>query len=692
MSFSIAYPYFFVLFCVLLGVAYSFFLYRKKQDSFEKTGIFWTVAILRALSVATLAFMLLSPIFRNLQNKEEKPTIAFLIDNSASQKQAFSAGAAQRYQKEMNNLMTRLGEDFTVRPYHFGEFLSDTVDYSFTQNTTDISGNLDNLIESFDSENLGAIVLASDGIYNIGSDPSLQSSDFPGSIYTVGVGDTTIQKDAAVSRVFANKTVYLNDKFSIRSDLSVYAGKGNSLQISIYSHSAGRVVASKNITANSGRYASSIETIISASRAGLQRYSVRISKLDGERNIANNVQDVFVEVLDNKEKILILANAPHPDIAAIKQSLSINKNYKITVATVNNLTVRPADYNLIFLHNLPSARFNANTLISQAKKAGVSICYIVGHQTALPLFNKTQNALQITARGANQSNALAKRNMDFSYFNLSIPKEINFPPLSTPFGNFKSGPNTQTLFNQSIGSVNTDYPLWIMQTGARAKTAVIAGEGLWRWKMYDYKQHKNFKIVEELITKTAQFLSVKNDKRKFRLTTSKGLYNETDAINFDAELYNEGYELVNTPDVQLEIKNADGKVMSYTMNKEGNSYAINVGSLAKGSYSYKAYTQFNGKTYSEYGKLKVVEQNIEDVNTTANFAMLKQLAENHNGEFVSNNNIASLYDKIKKNKNIKTILRSELTTFPLIDKKWLFFLLFVLLALEWFLRKRFGTY
>jgi hypothetical protein len=673
-------------------VAYSFFLYRKKQDGFEKKGIFWTTAILRALSVATLAFLLLSPIFRNLQNKEEKPTIAFLIDNSASQKQAFPAGAAQRYQEEMNNLMTQLSEDFTVRPYHFGEYLSDTVDYSFQQNMTDISGNLDNLIESFDSENLGAIVLASDGIYNVGSDPSLKSSDFPGSIYTVGVGDTTIQKDAAVSRVFANKTVYLNDKFSIRSDLSVYAGKGKNLQISIYSHTAGRVVASKNITANSGRFATSIETVISASRAGLQRYSVRISKLDGERNIANNVQDVFVEVLDNKEKILILANAPHPDIAAIKQSLSINKNYKITVATVNNLTVRPADYNLIFLHNLPSARFNANTLISQAKKAGVSICYIVGHQTALPLLNKTQNALQISPRGQSQSNALAKRNLDFSYFNLSIPKEINFPPLSTPFGGFKAGPNTQTLFRQAIGSVNTDYPLWIMQTGARAKTAVIAGEGLWRWKMYDYKQHKNFKIVEELITKTAQFLSVKNDKRKFRLTTSKGLYNETDAINFDAELYNEGYELVNTPDVQLEIKNTDAKVMSYTMNKEGNSYAINVGSLSKGSYSYKAYTQFNGKTYSEYGKLKVVEQNIEDVNTTADFAMLKQLADNHNGEFVSSNNIASLYDKIKKNKNIKTILRSELTTFPLIDKKWLFFILFLLLALEWFLRKRFGTY
>ncbi len=673
-------------------MAFSFFLYRKAQDKFEKKGIYWAVAIFRALAVATLAFLLLSPIFRNLQNKEEKPTIAFLIDNSASQKHAFKSIDKARYQKELNNLMEKLGEDYVVKPYHFGEYLNDTLDYKYNQKATDISSSLDNLIQSYDSENLAAVVMASDGIYNIGSNPSLQSTDFSGSVYTIGVGDTTIQKDASVSRVFANKTVYLNDKFSIRSDIAVYAGQGKGLQISIYSHSAGRVVASKSVTANSMRYASSIETIVNASRAGLHRYSVRISKLDGERNIANNVQDVFVEVLDNKEKILILANAPHPDIATIKKALSINKNYKITVATADKLTVRPADYNLILLHNLPSARFNANTVIDQAKKAGVSICYVVGHQTALPLLNKHQNALQISARGQSHSNALAKRNNNFSYFNLSIPKEINFPPLSTPFGNFKAGPNTQTLFYQGIGNVSTNYPLWIMQTGARAKTAVIAGEGLWRWKMYDYKQHKNFKIVEELITKTAQFLSVKNDKRKFRLSTSKGLYNQTDAINFDAELYNEGYELINTPDVQLELKDSAGKIIDYTMNKEGNSYSINIGSLGKGRYSYKAYTQFNGKTYSEYGKIRVVAQNIEDMNTTADFGMLKQLAENNSGEFVFSNQISSLYDKIKKDKNVKTILRSELTTFPLIDKKWLFFLLFVLLAAEWFLRKRFGTY
>ena len=669
-----------------------FFLYRKKSDVFENKGMFWAVAIMRALSISILAFLLLSPIFRSLQNKEEKPTIAFLIDNSASQKHAFKSLDSVAYRQNLNALMNKLGEDYIVKPYSFGEYLNDSAKFNYKQNATDISGNLNNLVESFDSENLAAVVIASDGIYNIGSNPALRTANFEGSIYTIGVGDTTIQKDAAVSRVFANKTVYLGDKFSIRSDISVYAGQGKNLQISIYDHSAGRVVASKSVTANSERYASSIETIVDANRAGLHRYSVRISKLDGERNVANNAQDVFVEVLDSKEKILILADAPHPDIAALREALSINKNYKLTVATANKLTVRPADYNLIFLHNLPSVRFNANTVIEQAKRAGVSICYIVGQKTALPLLNKQQNALQIAARGQNQSNALAVRNNDFSYFSLTVPKQLNFPPLSTPFGNFKAGPNTQTLFYQGIGSVQTNYPLWIMQTGARAKTAVIAGEGLWRWKLYDYKQHKNFNIVEELVTKTAQFLSVKNDKRKFRLSTSKGLYNETEAITFDAELYNEGYELINTPDVQLEIKDSAGKVLKYTMNKEGNSYAINIGSLSKGRYEYKAYTQSNGKTYSEYGKLSVIAQNIEDLNTTADFGMLKQLAENHNGKFVFANNISSLYDNVKKDENIKTILRRELTTFPLIDKKWLFFLLFGLLALEWFLRKRFGTY
>ncbi len=690
MSFSIAYPAFFILFCLLAGALYAFFLYRKKKDSFENKNVFWLSSILRGLSVSLLAFLLLSPIFRNLQNREEKPTIAILKDNSASQKFAFKSTDSIAYRKNLVALRDKLAADYTVKEYSFGDLLTDTLKFDYKEQATDISTNLESIIQSYDNENLAGIILASDGIYNLGANPAYQSTQFNGTIYTIGLGDTTIQKDAAVSRVFANKVVYLNDQFAIRSDLSVFAGQGKSLNVSIYDHSAGRTIANKNISVNSNRYSTSIESIVNASRAGLHRYTVRISTLDGERNIANNTQDVFVEVLDSKEKILILANAPHPDIAAIKSALSLNKNYKLTVKTADQLNVNPSDYNLIILHNLPSARFNATSVINQAKKSGVSIWYIAGTQCAIPLLNQQQNAMSITVRSANAANAFAAKNNDFSYFKINLPAQLGFPPLNTPFGTFKAGPNTQTLFDQKIGSVRTDYPLWIMQSGTRSKTAVLAGEGLWRWRMYDYQQHKNFKLTDELIAKTAQFLSVKNDKRKFRLSTQKAVYNESEPISFDAELFNENYELINDPEVNLTIKDSSGKEYKYNLNKEGSSYAINIGTLGAGRYSYSANTSYNGRTQSASGNIRVVSQNIEAINTTADFGMLNELANNHNGEFVFASQLSTLYDKIKANDRIKTVLRSELTTFPLIDKKWIFFLIFALLALEWFLRKRFG--
>jgi hypothetical protein len=39
----------------------------------------------------------------------------------------------------------------------------------------------------------------------------------------------------------------------------------------------------------------------------------------------NNSRDAYIEVIDGKEKILLLAAAPHPDIKAIKSALEKNE-------------------------------------------------------------------------------------------------------------------------------------------------------------------------------------------------------------------------------------------------------------------------------------------------------------------------------------------------------------------------------
>jgi hypothetical protein len=643
--------------------------------------------------ISILAFLLLSPVLKYLQNKEEKPMIAFIQDNSASEKVGFKKTDSIAYRKDVLNLIDELKKDYNVKEFSFGNQLSDSLKFKFNEQSTDISSALELVMTTLESNNLGGIILASDGIYNKGASPLSVNYPYKGAIYTIGLGDTNVQKDALVARVFANKVVYLGDQFAIRSDIAAYACKGSQVTMTVFSHNANRVISSQNAQVSDERYSKSIETILDAKSAGVQHFTITVSKVEGEQNLANNTQEVYVEVIDSKENVLIIANAPHPDVFAIRDALSKNKNYKIDVMTADKVNAKIGDYNLIILHNLPSVNYNANSLIDQAKKIGISIWYITGSQTAMAAFNQDQDALQITSRGLSANDAQGVLNPNFSYFTVNAANNISsLPPLSVPFGDYKIGPNTQVLMYQKLGGVTTQYPLFLVQQHVNGRVGVLTGEGIWRWRLYDYNQHNNHTLVDDYLLKTAQYLSVKHDKKQFRTSIAKTVYSESEPITFDAELYNENYELINAPDVNLVILDSANKKYQFTMNKNGNSYSLNIGNLGVGKYSYATSTSFNGQSYTATGNLIVVAQNIEEVNTTADFGLLNQLAQNYGGEFIYPSQIASLKEKIQRNASIKTILRSTVNINPLIDWKWLFALLIVLLSIEWFVRKRSGNY
>jgi hypothetical protein len=389
----------------------------------------------------------------------------------------------------------------------------------------------------------------------------------------------------------------------------------------------------------------------------------------------------------------LIANAPHPDVFALRDALSKNKNFKVDVQMAERAKASMNDYSLLVLHNLPSVKYNVASLSEEAKRLGISVLYVVGSQTSIPLFNASQNALQIVSRGGTVNDAQGLLNNDFSYFTINSNQQVSsLPPLASPFGDYKTGISTQVLMWQKIGNATTTYPLWMMQQGSSARTGVIAGEGIWRWRLFDFNQHKNHNLVDDYMLKTAQYLAVKQDKEKFRVQVSKSVFSESEPISFDAELYNENFELINTPEVNIVLSNGSSKGDGYTMNKMESSYSLTLTNLSSGNYNYKATTSFNGKSYSASGSLVVVGQNLEAMNTTADFGMLNQLAKNYEGEFVFANQIESLADKIKKNQQIKPLLRANIQNDPLINWKWLFGLFIAFLALEWFVRKRTGNY
>jgi hypothetical protein len=68
------------------------------------------------------------------------------------------------------------------------------------------------------------------------------------------------------------------------------------------------------------------------------------------------------------------------------------------------------------------------------------------------------------------------------------------------------------------------------------------------------------------------------------------------------------------------------------------------------------------------------------------------MAQTHGGSFVFAEALNTLKDKIRKDPEMKNLIRTEVQTDPLINWKWLFGLFMVLLGVEWFIRKRSGQY
>jgi hypothetical protein len=230
----------------------------------------------------------------------------------------------------------------------------------------------------------------------------------------------------------------------------------------------------------------------------------------------------------------------------------------------------------------------------------------------------------------------------------------------------------------------------VFSKGFSAKTAVLAGEGIWRWRLEDFKETGTHQAVDQLITKVTQFMLSKDDKRKFRVYPAKNTFDESEHVVLNAELYNDNYELVNTPDVSVTLKSADKRSYPFIFTRTNNSYVLDAGLLPPGEYSYSANTQLGKAKYSATGQFAVVQQQLESRQTTANHQLLHNLASLNGGELIYPENIGELLNKIRRNELIKTIAYEDRKYEELISIKTIFFLILGLLAVEWFLRKRNG--
>lgn len=651
------------------------------------------MALMRFLAVTIIAILLLSPLLKTNLREVEKPIIVIAQDNSES----IVAGKdsvfyRNEYTDNFSKLIKQLGDKFEVKTYSFGDKVEEKSEYNYAEKQTDISGLFDEINNVYGNRNVGAIVLASDGLFNKGTNPVYSSAKSLAPVYTIALGDTNVRKDVILSRVNHNRFAYLGNKFPLEIIAEAKQFKGSEVMLNVLWDST--KIFEKKIAITSDNFSETVPVILEAKKPGLQKYTIRLSSLKGEVTQHNNSSDIFIEVLDGRQKVLIVANTAHPDIAALRQAIEINENYEVDVRLIDNMDKNIKAYNLIILHQLPSQKPTAVAFVHNVISAGMPAFYIIGKDTKMQTFNTSKLGLELQVRNNSMNEALSVVDDNFSLFTLDeeLKKNIQkFPPLQVPFGDYKLSASASVMMKQRIGMVTTDMPLLYFTQQDENKIGVLTGEGLWHWRLSDFAINGNHNAFNSFVSKIVQYLSVKTDKSLFRVNV-KNHFTESEAVVFDAELYNESYELINEPEVNMSIINSDNKKFPFTFTRTGNAYRLNAGNLAPGNYSYESTVNVGEKTLNARGRFTVSALYIETVNTVADYQLLYNLATSTGGKMFYKNELENLGNEIVSREDIKPIIYNQKKLRDVIHFKWLFFLILFMLAAEWVTRKRNGAY
>lgn len=687
------FPWWAWLVCFFVGTVYTLALYLKdKKLELPAAWVRYMLMLVRFIVATVIAILLLEPYIRTLQNEKVLPELLVIQDNSASVGKALPDTSA--YLATLQAQIDRLNEQYEVTLIDLSGDYGPEQPLAFSAQSTDLGAGLRYAVQMEKYGNLSGVLLATDGIYNSGEDPLSVSSNLKVPVYTLAIGDTASYKDARVVDVQSNRIVFTGDRFMVRADVSALLLEGVALNCTI--STKGRSTAAiqrKTYTPASNNDAKLLEFELVAGSPGVFRYEVSIDAADGESNLANNSYEVIVEVLDARQKILLVYKSPHPDVSALQSAIAGNRNYELVVQQLDEYegSIRP--YSLVILHGLPEAGIGSEQLLNDLSAVSVPYLIITGDQVNRDMLNRFQNLVTLGGDQRAGNEVMANGNIGFNLFTMEdLDAFSDFPPLYAPYGEYGFSPNSQVLFFQRIGSVGTSNPLMVYSQPGERKTAVLCAENIWRWRIYDYIEHDSHRLFDDWIGKTVQYLATKEDNKQFRVLSRRPVYDSNERIGITAELYNETYEPINTPEATCVIVSENGSQYPFGFTRTGSYYSLDAGFLPPGDYSVFAEVSYNKRILKDTTRFSVKAVQFESANLIADHNMLYQLADGTGGRMAYPDQWEQLTDELLEEDRARPLLIERVRTLSVINLQWILFLLVGLLGIEWFVRKWSGGY
>ena len=668
--------FFYILFALVLSLSVAFFQYYYKVKNRLKVTII--LFALKTLSLFLLILLLINPVIERVVIENEKPILAVLVDNSKSISFFKEAENVRDIVSNVNN-NNHLRNKFSINEFTFGKSLQVLDSLSFLENETNIAAAITGVTE-LHKEKIAPIVLITDGNQTIGSAYEFLSSKYP--IYPIIVGDTAKHVDLKITQLNVNKYSYIQNKFPVEVILNYEGNERVKTQFSIFSQ--GKTVFRENVTFSSDKKSATITANLTSTKEGLQYYTASVRKIDNEKNTKNNTKNFSVEVIDEQTKVLILSSVLHPDVGALKKSIESNKQRSVDVFLIDKFNNQINDYQLIILYQV-NDKFKS--VISQLKQHNSNYLLVSGPNSDWSFINKQQ--LGFTKNAIHQTeNYGAIYNDSFLTFLQENIGFNNFPPLKDTFGEITISKEHQVLLHQNINGIQTTQPLLVNFDVNNQKSAVLFGEGIWKWRAASFLTTNSFEEFDKFTGSLVQFLA--SNKKRARLEVNiENSYPANSTIHISAFYTDKNYQFDARAALELSITSKEThEVTKMPFSLINNSYQVEIENLASGDYSYGV--EVLDQEINKYGRFKITEYQIEEQFTSANVNKLQQLATKTGGKLFYKNKMDDVTNELLDNTSFYTVQKSSVKQQNLIDWKWVLFFVIILFTVEWFVRKYHG--
>jgi len=694
---------------LVLSIILTFLAYRKTlpETSLSKRIILFS---LRTIAFFLIFFSLFEPLLVKKGISEIPPSVAVLLDNSASISMSDPEGASLRFDKAGDILKRTYATEF----YSF----SDSV-LSYTGATYDgISTSIgDALIHMRDlnnkgdkSKNIQAIIMISDGQNNLGDDPLSVAARMNTPIYVAGVGNKTQHKNLAIKRIVNNNIAYKD----IPTQVFAYVeGWGIDSDVRVSLEHGDSVIAQKIVRPGSKGEQTEVLFEFVPDSLGQNYYTISCPILNDEIIKSDNRRSFSVNVLPSKKQILLLYSSPGWDLTFMKRALEENKNYDVYFSDITG-KINTGEKSVSFTGNL--SRFDAifilNTDISTVHCKFIDD-YIVGGGSLFLLLGKNNlycsqfsNTTALSQRIGSWSDDEfiplltidGSRHPIFNFEELSTDvKEGNWASALPPLRGFRILENIKSSARVLLEHPTLEgIPVMLTFESGKSRQIIFNGGNMWRWSFLPFGFGGNNDIYKTILVNSAQWLLSKDEISPFVLNTDQKVYRSGESVYFTANVRDESGNFIEGLTIQLDFNRS--YVDSMTNTKKNDKFSFIMEESGGGFYSLRVSALNTGDfvvtgnileselvpVSKKHSSFRIEPYSAEFSDLRENKDILEKIAELSGGEYITLENMEDFLGNLKLKPQILNV-KEEI---PLWDKLWLLLLILLMLSIEWFIRKR----